>query len=89
MIISQGIFFIIAIGGDICKEINGFWMRLPTPKVRESEIHNVTGCSIDEISKVLQRGCYMLDYEGDSQGKLVALHIDLVEPLDKPKYHSS
>ena len=30
-----GIFFIIAIGGDICKEINGFWMRLPTPKVRE------------------------------------------------------
>lgn len=43
----------------------------------------------EEISRVLQRGCYMLDYEGDSQGKLVALHIDLVEPFDKPSYHSS
>lgn len=40
----------------------------------------------DEISKVLERGCYMLDYEGDVQGKLVALHIDLVEPFDKASY---
>lgn len=40
----------------------------------------------NEISKVLERGCYMLDYEGDIHGKLVALHIDLVEPFDKASY---
>ena len=44
---------------------------------------------VEEISKVLERGCYMLDYEGDVHGKLVALHIDLVEPCYKASYPSS
>lgn len=44
---------------------------------------------VEEISKVLEKGCYMLDYEGDVQGKLVALHIDLVEPFNKTSYPSS
>ncbi len=41
-----------------------------------------------EISQVLEKGCYMLDYEADAKGKLVALHIDLVEPFNETSYRS-
>ena len=27
----------------------------------------------------------MLDYEGDATGKIIALHVDIVEPLERPK----
>lgn len=43
---------------------------------------------VEEISKVLEKGCYMLDYEADVKGKLVALHIDLVEPFNQASYRS-
>ena len=40
----------------------------------------------EELWKVLQRGSYMLDYEADPLGRIVALHIDRVEPSEKPAY---
>lgn len=48
-----------------------------------------TDKTFDEIAKVVEEGCYMLDYEGDEEGRLVALHIDLVEPFKKTSYQSS
>lgn len=44
--------------------------------------------SPDEISRVLQTGSYMLDYEGDMLGNIIALHIDRVGPSEKPSYKS-
>lgn len=43
-----------------------------------------TNKPVESLSKVLEDGSYMLDYEGDTQGHIVALHIDLVEPFQKP-----
>lgn len=40
----------------------------------------------EELWRVLQRGTYMLDYEADSLGRIVALHIDEIEPSKKPIY---
>ena len=40
----------------------------------------------EELWQVLQRGNYMLDYEGDALGRIVALHIDQIEPSEKPPY---
>lgn len=39
-----------------------------------------------ELWKVLQRGAYMLDYEADTLGRIVALHIDRVEPSERPTH---
>ena len=36
--------------------------------------------SPEELWKVMQEGSYMLDYEADSNGRIVALHIDQIEP---------
>lgn len=44
--------------------------------------------SPEEILQVLQKGSYMLDYEGDMLGNIVALHIDKVGPSEKPSYKS-
>jgi len=46
---------------------------------------DVEGVSYDnrtpqELWQVMQRGNYMLDYEADQAGKIVALHFDRVEP---------
>ena len=38
----------------------------------------------EELWKVLQRGTYMLDYEADSLGRIVALHIDEIKSSKKP-----
>lgn len=40
------------------------------------------------LSKVLEKGSYMLDYEGDPTGHIVALHIDSVGPSEQPSYKS-
>lgn len=40
------------------------------------------------LSRVLEKGSYMLDYEGDMAGHIVALHIDLVGPSEQPSYKS-
>ena len=42
----------------------------------------------EELWQVLQKGSYMLDYEGDALGQIVALHIDKVGPSEKPTYKS-
>ncbi len=42
-----------------------------------------------KISKILEQGSYMLDYEGDMLGRIVALHVDQVEPPDETSYESS
>jgi hypothetical protein len=41
-----------------------------------------------KIAMVLQRESYMLDYEGDALGHIIALHIDSVGPYEKPSYKS-
>lgn len=40
----------------------------------------------DELCRVLQQGNYMLDYEGDEKGRIIALHIDSIEPSKKTPY---
>lgn len=40
----------------------------------------------EELWRVLQQGNYMLDYEGDENGHVVALHIDSIEPSKKTPY---
>lgn len=54
---------------------------------------DVEGISYDnksskELLKVLEEGSYMLDYEGDALGRIVALHVDRVGPSEKPSYKS-
>lgn len=44
---------------------------------------NYTDRPVTQLSRVLEAGSYMLDYEGDMLGHIVALHIDLVEPSKK------
>ncbi len=41
-----------------------------------------------KLSRVLEKGSYMLDYEGDMTGRIVALHIDPVGPSEEPSYKS-
>ncbi|MCH5251572.1 MAG: hypothetical protein J1F22_01245 [Lachnospiraceae bacterium] len=41
-----------------------------------------------ELLKVLEHGSYMLDYEGDALGRIIALHVDRVGPSEKPSYKS-
>ena len=50
------------------------------------DVHGVpySDKSPEEFWQVLQTGNYMLDYEGDSMGHIVALHVDLNEPSDRP-----
>jgi hypothetical protein len=43
---------------------------------------------IDVNAMVLEKDSYMLDYEGDALGHIIALHIDSVEPYEKPSYKS-
>ena len=38
------------------------------------------------IMRVLENGSYMLDYEGDMLGRIVALHVDSVGPSEQPSY---
>lgn len=45
--------------------------------------------SPEELWQVLQKGSYMLDYEGDSLGHIVALHIDPIKSSDKLPYKRS
>lgn len=66
------------------------------------EVHHARKCGIQvdvdgvsynkessaKLSKVLEQGSYMLDYEGDSTGHIVALHIDPVGPSEQPSYKS-
>lgn len=40
----------------------------------------------ERVSKVLQRKSYMIDFEGNALGEVVALHFDSVEPCQKPSY---
>ena len=42
----------------------------------------------EKVARVLQRNSYMLDYEGDALGHIIALHIDSVESSEKPSYES-
>ncbi len=44
--------------------------------------------SSSNLSRVLETGSYMLDYEGDMTGHIVALHIDPVGPSEQPSYKS-
>ena len=37
----------------------------------------------DEVWELMQKRNYMLDYEGDDTGRIVALHIELLKPLKK------
>lgn len=39
----------------------------------------------DEVWELMQKRNYMLDYEGDDTGRIVALHIELLKPLKKPR----
>lgn len=41
-----------------------------------------------DLLQVLQKGSYMLDYEGDALGHIVALHVDRVSSSEKPSYKS-
>ena len=52
----------------------------------EVNVHGISYSdkSPEELWQVLQEGNYMLDYEGDSLGHIVALHIDPIKPSDKP-----
>ena len=56
----------------------------------EVEINGVTynKKTSARLSKVLEKGSYMLDYEGDMSGHIVALHIDPVGPSEQPSYNS-
>lgn len=38
------------------------------------------------LMRVLENGSYMLDYEGDMLGRIVALHVDSVGPSEQPSY---
>lgn len=49
---------------------------------------NYTDKPMESLSHVLEAGTYMLDYEGDMVGHIVALHIDLVEPSQKTSQQS-
>ena len=42
-------------------------------------------CPAQEVWEMMPKGNYMLDYEGDATGKIIALHVDIVEPLERPK----
>lgn len=44
--------------------------------------------SQEELLHKLKKGSYMLDYEGDMLGKIIALHIDRIESFEKPSYKS-
>lgn len=44
--------------------------------------------SREALARVLQKGNYMLDYEGDALGHIVALHIDKVSKVEEPSYKS-
>ena len=39
-----------------------------------------------DVMRVLENGSYMLDYEGDMLGRIVALHVDSVGPSEQPSY---
>ena len=39
----------------------------------------------DEVWELMQKRNYMLDYEGDDTGRIVALHIELLKPLKNPE----
>jgi len=52
------------------------------------DVNGVPYESREELWQVLQKGSYMLDYEGDALGQIVALHIDKVGPSEKPTYKS-
>ncbi|MCR5692020.1 MAG: hypothetical protein K6G62_07365 [Eubacterium sp.] len=38
------------------------------------------GSHPEQVWELMQRENYMLDYEGDATGRIVALHIDLLGP---------
>ena len=38
------------------------------------------------LMRVLENGSYMLDYEGDMLGRIVALRVDSVGPSEQPSY---
>ena len=40
------------------------------------------------LSRVLEEGSYMLDYEGNMTGHIIALHVDPVGPSEQPSYKS-
>ncbi len=42
----------------------------------------------EEFLLILKKDSYMLDYEGDMIGKIVALHINKVSHSEKPSYKS-
>lgn len=60
------------------------WVLDEVKRARKQGIPvDIDGTSYDfeepeQIDKVLQRDSYMLDYEGDALGHIVALHIDSV-----------
>ena len=62
------------------------WLMAEWRNAKENGISmDVEGVSYDnrtpqELWQVMQRGSYMLDYEADPAGKIVALHFDRVEP---------
>lgn len=68
------------------------WIMEEFAHAREKGIAvDVEGISYDSQEKlwqVLQNGSYMLDYEGDALGQIVALHINKVGPSEKPSYKS-
>lgn len=52
----------------------------------DGEIYNKESSA--KLSRILEKGSYMLDYEGDVSGHIVALHIDPVGPSEEPSYKS-
>lgn len=78
----------IAMGRD---EILRTWFMAELAHAREQGIAvDVEGVPYedqtpDEVWELMQKRNYMLDYEGDDTGRIVALHIELLKPLKNPE----
>lgn len=72
-------------------EILRTWFMAELAHAREQEIAvDVEGVPYedqtpDEVWELMQKRNYMLDYEGDDTGRIVALHIELLKPLKNPE----
>ena len=74
-----------------CHEILRTWFMAELAHAREQGIAvDVEGVPYedqtpDEVWELMQKRNYMLDYEGDDTGRIVALHIELLKPLKNPE----
>ena len=66
-------------------EILRTWFMAELAHAREQGIAvDVEGVPY-EVWELMQKRNYMLDYEGDDTGRIVALHIELLKPLKNPE----